>query len=435
MEKRTINIARLLNPTFKGAFVSGKPYKLFKGGRSGTKSSAISIKLVIDFLSDFDMNVVCLRKVASTLRTSVYEQVKWAIIELGQYSQFDFYTSPMKIVHRATGTAFYFFGVDDAQKLKGQKIAVGYVGRVWLEELAEFSDKEEYDTIVDTYIRQKLDGGRSVEVYASWNPPKNPYDWINEWVTEREEDPDYYIHHSTYKDDVRGFNSDQMLRKISRYKEHDLDYYRWMYLGEVVGLGTNVYNMKHFQPLNELFKDDPITNRCYALDGGHAQSATACGHFGITQSGKVILLNTLYYSPAGKVNKLAPSQLSQMVYNFIKTTGEAYEKVPILRRTIDSAEAALRNQYHRDFNIRWSPVKKTNKINLIDNVQSLICEGRFYYMDIPENAIFIDEHKRYQWDEKTIRTSKPEVVKVDDHTCDLFQYFCMDNAKLLRLKA
>ena len=435
MSKKVINVAKLLNPTFRKAFASKRPYKLFKGGRSGTKSSAISIKLVLDFLSDRMMNVVSLRKVDKMLRTSVYEQIKWAIIELGRYHHFDFGTSPLKITHRATGTAFYFYGVDDPQKLKGQKIAVGYVGRVWLEELSEFDNHEEFDTVIDTYIRQKLPDGKSVEVYASWNPPKNPYDWINEWVERCESDPDFYVHHSTYLDDVRGFNSEQMLRKIERYQQHDRDYYRWMYLGEVVGLGTNVYNINHFQPIKKLFEDDPLISRAYALDGGHAHSATACGHFGITKFGKVILLNTLYYSPAGKIDKLAPSQLSQLVYDFIVNTSERYDGVPVIKRTIDSAEAALRNQYYLDFRVRWNPVKKRRKVDMIDYVQSLICEGRFFYLNTEENEIFIDEHKRYQWDEKSLKTSTPEVLKVDDHTPDLFQYFCTDNAKVLGLKA
>lgn len=37
-----------------------------------------------------------------------------------------------------------------------------------------------------------------------------------------------------------------MIRKIEKYKENDYDYWRWMYNGEVIGLGEMVYNMNHF---------------------------------------------------------------------------------------------------------------------------------------------------------------------------------------------
>lgn len=48
---------------------------------------------------------------------------------------------------------------------------------------------------------------------------------------------------------------------------------------------------------------------------------------------------------------------------------------------------------------------------------------------------FLEEHKRYMWDEKTVMSDNPAVVKTDDHTCDAFQYFVMDNLRDLGLIA
>ncbi|MCW0964552.1 terminase large subunit, partial [Streptococcus anginosus] len=80
----------------------------------------------------------------------------------------------------------------------------------------------------------------------------------------------------------------------------------------------------------------------------HQQSATAVCAFGITAKGKVILLDTWYYSPAGQIVKKAPSQLSQDINSFINRIVDKY-KVPVLQYTIDSAEGALRNQMYLDF--------------------------------------------------------------------------------------
>ena len=71
---------------------------------------------------------------------------------------------------------------------------------------------------------------------------------------------------------------------------------------------------------------------------------------------------------------------------------------------------------------------------MIYTVTSLLAEGRFFYLDNEANKIFIDEHKTYRYDEKTLHTDDPKVVKEDDHTCDAFKYFVLDNAKLLELK-
>ncbi|MED4084925.1 terminase large subunit, partial [Halalkalibacterium halodurans] len=50
------------------------------------------------------------------------------------------------------------------------------------------------------------------------------------------------------------------------------------------------------------------------------------------------------------------------------------------------------------------------------------------------NDVFIEEHKKYQFDEKTLNSDDPKVIKEDDHTVDEFQYFCTANARDLRLK-
>lgn len=72
---------------------------------------------------------------------------------------------------------------------------------------------------------------------------------------------------------------------------------------------------------------------------------------------------------------------------------------------------------------------------MIDYVHDLLAQGRFFYFDIPANEIFIEEHRKYQWDQKSLAPGKePEVVKEDDHTCDGFQYFVKDNLRDLGLK-
>lgn len=430
-----LNVATLVNPAFDKVLFTNKPYVVCEGGRGSTKSSVISIRLVLDFLQDDQSNAVILRKVAKYLRMSVYEQLKWAIYTLGKSDEFSFGKSPLQITHKPTGTAFYFYGVDDPMKLKSQKIAKGYVSQVWFEELAEFAGREDIDVVEDTFIRQELPEGKQVRVFFSYNPPKNPYDWVNEWVEEKRIDERYLVHHSTYQDDVMGFLSKQMKDKIARYKETDPNYYAWMYLGQVIGLGTHIYNLNTFHALPEIPDNRKLVGISFALDTGHQQSATACCAFGLTVGGDVILLDTLYYSPAGKTIKKAPSELSVLVYEFVESVMKRYAGVPKLKMTIDSAEGALRNQYFHDYGERWNPVAKKRKQTMIDMTLSLVAEGRFYYLDHDRNQVFIQEHKMYRYEEDSLNSPDPKVVKEDDHTCDTFQYFCMDNARYLNLKA
>ena len=211
-----------------------------------------------------------------------------------------------KIVHKRTGSTFYFYGQDDFQKLKSNDI--GNIIAVWYEEAAEFKDAEEFDQSNVTFMRQKRSDVPFVQFFWSYNPPRNPYSWINEWAEQMKTQIDYLVHESSYLDDVLGFVTDQMRNDINRIKDNDYDYYRYLYLGEAVGLGTNVYNIDLFNLVEEIPDDERIGFVYFACDSGHQQSATTVLCLAVTsddkpENRKVYLVDTYYYSPKGKVRK------------------------------------------------------------------------------------------------------------------------------------
>ena len=434
-KEHVINIQKEVNPHFKEVWTSKKPYNILKGGRNSFKSSVISLKLVYMMLQyiarNEKANVVVIRKVANTIRDSVFLKIQWALDKFGILDQFNATVAPFRITHKSTGSTFYFYGQDDFQKLKSNDI--GNLIAVWYEEAAEFDNVEEFLQTNVTFMRQKHPIADYVKFFWSYNPPRNPYAWINEWVDSLRGHPDYLIHHSSYLNDELGFVTEQMLKDIERIKENDYDYYRYIYLGEPIGLGTNVYNMNLFKPIQKLFDDDPLILIDTATDTGHQISATAHLAFGLTAKRKVILLDTYYYSPEGKVNKKAPSELSKEFKEWLDSVKERFKK-PIDVMTIDSAEGALRNQVFKDYGIRLHPITKKKKVDMIDNVHSLLAQGRFYYLDTENNKVFIEEHKKYQWDADSQKTSNPKVIEIDDHTCDAFIYYVNDNLRKLGLK-
>ncbi|MBC9808741.1 PBSX family phage terminase large subunit [Carnobacterium maltaromaticum] len=445
--KRLINIQEEVNPHFKEVWKAKKPFNILKGGRNSFKSSVIALLLVflmIPYLiAGKKANIVVLRKVGNTIRDSVFNKIQWALSKFFIRESFDSTVSPFKIVHKKTGSTFYFYGQDDFQKLKSNDI--NDLIAVWYEEAAEFKDEEEFDQTNTTFMRQKHADAEFVRFYWSYNPPRNPYSWINEWTEKKKADEDYLVHESSYLNDMLGFVTGQMLKVINRIKENDYDYYRYLYLGEPVGLGTNVYNINLFQALEELPTDDRIISLYYATDVGHQTSATVCLAFGLTAKGKVILLNMYYYSPQGKAVKKAPSDLSKDLYEFVKKTANhpIVGNAQVRQRTIDSAEGGLRNQYYKDYGQRWHPVAKKKNIDMIDYVHDLLAQGRFYYLvptiktglsNCDDLTLFVEEHKRYQFKETTLNSDNPDVIKEFDHSVDAFKYGCIDNAREWKLK-
>ncbi|MBF0778171.1 PBSX family phage terminase large subunit [Streptococcus cuniculi] len=438
-----IDIQKNVNPHFKSVWKSKKPYNILKGGRNSFKSSVVALLLVFKMICYImrrdKANVVVIRKVGNTIRDSVYLKIQWALRMFGVIHRFKMTVSPFKIEHKGTGSMFYFYGQDDFQKLKSNDI--GNIIAVWYEEAAEFASQEDFDQSNVTFMRQKHPKADFVQFFWSYNPPRNPYSWINEWAEELKENPDYLVHESSYLDDELGFVTDQMLADIERIKQNDYDYYRYIYLGEPVGLGTNVYNIDLFQRIEKIPDGERVIGQFFAMDTGHAQSATTCLHLVTTNKrtennkSKIYLVDNYYYSPAGKANKKAPSVLTREVYEFMKRQMVLFPNAPIVKQTIDSAEGALRNQFLEDYRVSWHPVAKKKKIVMTEFVQSLLAEGRFFYLPSENNLrYFIEEHKKYMWDEKTVMNDDPKVVKEDDHTCDALQYFVIDNASLLELK-
>ena len=407
-------------------WTTDKPYVVCKGGRGSFKSSVISLKLVTMMMFYIAMgktvNVICIRENQQYLRDSVYNQILWAMSILGVESEFRTRVSPMVIQHIRTGSTFYFYGANDPMKLKSN--IVGNVVAVWFEEFSNLKNVNVFDQSVPTFIRQKPDFVKDVKIFISYNPPRNPYAWVNEWVTQRETDPDYFVDSSTYLDDELGFTTKQQLDLIEKYKQNDPDYYRWLYLGEAVGLGTQVYNMKLFKVVDRIPDDEYITDIFYGMDTGFMVSATACVACAFTNKYNVYVLDTFYYDPTKYERKLSASEQAERVHDFINQITDKYGVLPC-NQTIDSADGGIYTQYWQMYNVQWSKVRKLGEAEMIDRVQDLAAQGRLHVLKTPGNDIFLDEHKKYQWDPATVNSDHPRVIKEFDHSCDALKYLSL----------
>src|SRR5690606_21261911 len=82
-----VNIQKEVNPHFKEVWTSKKPYNILKGGRNSFKSSVIALKLTYMMLQYIKRgekaNVVVIRKVANTIRDSVFLKIQWALNKFG----------------------------------------------------------------------------------------------------------------------------------------------------------------------------------------------------------------------------------------------------------------------------------------------------------------------------------------------------------------
>ena len=206
-----------------------------KGGRGSGKSSYLSVELVYQLLRHPRCHAVVLRKVAGTLRNSVYNQVVWAIGALGCARYFRCTVSPMECTYLPTGQKILFFGLDDAGKLKSIKVPFGSVGLCWFEELDQFDGPEEVRNVEQSILR----GGDWTLTLKSFNPPAMARSWVNRYA--REVRPGKLVHHSTYRDLPRSFLGERFWADAEHLQKTNPAAYRHEYGGEVVGSGAAVF--------------------------------------------------------------------------------------------------------------------------------------------------------------------------------------------------
>lgn len=252
----------------------GHTYYICGGGRGSTKSSYISQEILLLLMQHPECNAVILRKVANTLRNSVYRQMEWALdtLHLGEYWKKT--VNPMEFIRRSTGQKILFLGVDDKSKLKSLKMPHGYVGVVWYEELDQFSGMEEIRSVNQSLLR----GGPVFWCFGSYNPPQSANNWVNEEMLL--DQPDRLVHHSDYRSVPADWLGAQFLEDADRLRRRNERAYRHEYLGEVTGTGGTVFENVRERAITAA-EIESFDRLHYGLDFGFAVDPLAfvCMHY------------------------------------------------------------------------------------------------------------------------------------------------------------
>lgn len=233
------------------------------GGRGSTKSSFCAIEVILLIVRNPECSAVVLRKVANTLRDSVYAQIQWAISTLGLESKFIQKASPLRMIYKPTGQQIVFLGVDKKEKIKSIKPNSGYFGIVWYEEVDQFDGMEEIRNLNQSLLR----GGKKYWCFYSYNPPKSHDSWVNQEVLIDE--PDRLVHYSTYLGVPVEWLGEVFFREAEKLKAKNEMAYRHEYLGEVTGTGGDVFdNVKELKMSDEMIQT--FDRLHYGCDFGYA---------------------------------------------------------------------------------------------------------------------------------------------------------------------
>lgn len=286
-------------------FHHGHTHYDFSGGRGSLKSSTVSILVVLLIMQEQNKNIhaVVLRKVANTIRDSVFAQYIWAIGELGAAAYWESKVSPMELIYKPTGQKIMFRGADDPMKIKSIKVPFGYIGITHFEEKDQFAGRSEIRTILQSTMR----GGSVFWNFESYNPPISRDNWANK--DSLEERKDRLCHKSTYLEAPREWLGEQFILEAEHLRDTDERAYQHEYLGIPVGTGGNVFEKLELRDIS----DEEISrfDRIYqGVDFGWFPDPFAFIRLHYDRARETIYLIDEIYQ-----NKLSNEESSKMIYD------------------------------------------------------------------------------------------------------------------------
>jgi PBSX family phage terminase large subunit len=263
--------ANLIAPAFLDPFRDILTHRhteyVFRGGRASTKSSFVSLIIILLLVNNPSFHALALRQVADTLRDSVYAQLVWAINELGNYypglsEKFHCTKTPLEITYMPTGQRIYFRGADDPGKIKSIKPPFGAISLLWFEECSEFHGSEAIRNITQSAIR----GTDTALIFKTYNPPRTSGNWINKYILIPK--VSQYQHNSDYRTVPVEWLGQVFLDEAEHLRQVNPAAYDHEYLGEVNGLGDQVFENLQLRAItdDEIKQFDPV---CHGLDFGY----------------------------------------------------------------------------------------------------------------------------------------------------------------------
>lgn len=316
-----IRLSEKIGPAFysvaKDVFEHGHTHYDESGGRGSLKSSFISIVVPLLLVNNPGTHALVLRKVANTIRDSVYAQYMWAIGELGMSAFWDAKVSPMELIYRPTGQKIMFRGADDPMKIKSIKVPFGYIAVTHFEEKDQFAGRAEIRNILLSTMR----GGSVFWNFESYNPPISRDNWANK--DSLEERADRLCHKSTYLQAPPEWLGQQFIDEAEHLKETDERAYQHEYLGIPVGMGGNVFDKLELREITDA-EVSAFDHIYQGVDWGYFPDPFAFIRLHYDRARETIYLLDEIYE-----NKLSNEQSAQMILR------KGYNDVRII---CDSAE-------------------------------------------------------------------------------------------------
>jgi phage terminase large subunit len=388
-----MNIELVVNGIYEPYLYDNHPLEIFYGGAASGKSHFIAQKILFLGLTEPGHNFLVIRKVADTIRNSVFALFEQAInlmkitdfIKLNKSAfSIDFFKNKNQIICK---------GLDDPEKIKSITFKNGPLTDIWIEEATELTEKD-FDQL---QLRKRGLAPVRKQTILTFNPITELH-----WIKKRHfdvPDPDYTtVIKTTYRDNR--FLTKEDIELIEKYRTIDPSTYQVYGLGEwgrSEGLIFNNWEVQDFD-----YTEDQMPIFC-GQDWG-VNDPAVCVKVGMKD--KNIYIFDEYYKRGITDN--------QQVIEDIRTMVKSYYVV------CDNSETKSIADFQRS-GIRAMPCSK-GKDSVIHGIKWL--RGRKIF--IKSHCInTIKEFQSYKWKQTKDGQYLDMPIDMFNHCVDSIRYACM----------
>lgn len=356
------------------------------GGAGAGKSYAMAQRVVLSLLQDKKIKWCIIRKVARTIKDSVFTEIVNCINENDLNSYFKINKSDYSIECIQTKSTAIMLGVDDPEKLK----SISGIRKIWVEEASDLIENE-FNQID---LRLRGESEYTYQVFLTFNPITSTH-WLKARFFDKI-DPEANVVKATYLNN--GFIDEKYRTLLNSYKETSPYHYEVYCLGAWGNLSGQIYS--NYDVINSFPDGCEII---YGLDFGF-NNPSSLVKVGIKDQ-EFYIEEILYKSNLTNqdlINELKPLNIKHRIY-------------------ADSAEPD-RIQEIRDAHFT---ISSSNK-NVKDGID-FIKAARLHITSNSTNLI--REINEYSWRKDRQGNTVDEPVKFKDHALDAMRYAIYTHCK------
>ncbi len=274
-------------------------------------------------------DIVVTRANYNSLEDSIYNEILATADELGISGFYQGLRSPLRIKTKK-GNTIYFKGIGgaDYSRSKGFK-GKNPISLIICDETQQLKDEQSLRQAVATFIRS-VDANIDSRVILAGNPEMVKAHWWNAYCRKYRYAGVYEFIDANYQC-IYKYLSKVTREEIENERKYNPLMYKFLYLGELDELAGGAYGQfkrdKHYITEDEMRAEVRGERLCYIIwggDGAITHDSTGIAPLGVFSNGRAYVLERFYYDPLKTGIVLAPSQITEMILEYVARMDRKY---------------------------------------------------------------------------------------------------------------